>query len=151
LYYPQITLEAFVVMPNHIHGIVLIDTEDNGLGRGGPRSSGEAMPSKSMHRGEITVSINKTRPYKSNGLIKHEKMGQYGLLEIMRAFKSFSARRINQMRNMHGVAVWQRTYYDHIIRNEKDLHNTWEYIQTNPQIWQEDQFRLSTMDYLSDL
>ncbi len=58
----------------------------------------------------------------------------------MRAFKSFSARRINQLRNLPGEAVWQRSFYDRIIRNEWEFHNIRDYIQTNPQQWQDDEY-----------
>ena len=44
----------------------------------------------------------------------------YGLPEIIRAFKSFSARRINTIRNTPGASVWQRNYYEHILRNEAE-------------------------------
>jgi putative transposase len=47
---------------------------------------------------------------------------RHGLSEIVRAFKTFSSRRINQIRNTHGVPVWQRNYYEHIIRNENELN-----------------------------
>ena len=103
-HYPQVTLEAFVVMPNHVHGIVVINEC-----RGG----------------------SQTRPY---------RMIQHGLPEIVRAFKSFSAMRINQLQKRDRVAVWQRSFYDHIIRNEQDFRNIWEYIHNNPQKWQDDEF-----------
>ena len=103
-HYPQVTLEAFVVMPNHVHGIVVINEC-----RGGSH----------------------TRPY---------RMIQHGLPEIVRAFKSFSAMRINQLQERDRVAVWQRSFYDHIIRNEQDFRNIWEYIHNNPQKWQDDEF-----------
>jgi putative transposase len=108
VHYPQVTQEAFVVMPNHVHGIIIINDS----------------------RGR-----SETYPYKNVS---------YGLSEIVRAFKSFSARRINQLRNMPEVAVWQRFYYDHIIRGDQELRNIWEYIQTNAQQWQEDPLHVST-------
>ena len=43
------------------------------------------------------------------------------------------------VRGTHGVSVWQRNYYDHIIRNENELKNIWNYIDTNPLRWQDDQ------------
>ena len=124
-HYPQVTLEAFVVMPNHVHGNVII----NDL-RGGSLLNGDLKVNNSMEHGESLPVINKTHPY---------KMMQYGLPEIVRAFKSFSARRINLVRNTQGVAVWQRSFYDHIIRDDRDYRNIWEYIQINPQKWQEDE------------
>ena len=123
-HYPQVTLEAFVVMPNHVHGIVII----NDL-RGGSLLNGDLKVNNSMENGESLPDINQTHPY---------KMMQHGLPEIVRAFKSFSARRINLISNTQGFAVWQRSFYDHIIRDDWDYRNIWEYIQINPQKWQED-------------
>ena len=72
---------------------------------------------------------SKTRPYGS----------QHGLPEIIRAFKSYSARRINLLRHSPGFPIWRRSYYDHIIRDQKDLELTWLYIETNPANWDSDE------------
>jgi REP element-mobilizing transposase RayT len=63
---------------------------------------------------------------------------RHGLPEIVRAFKTFSARHINETRNSPGVPVWQRNYHEHIIRNEADFSRIAEYVATNPQRWIED-------------
>ena len=62
------------------------------------------------------------------------------LTEVVRQFKSFSARRINAARNMPGAPLWQRSFYDHIIRNEADYLRIWDYIDTNPLRWAEDEY-----------
>ena len=94
--YPYINLDTFVIMPNHIHGIIEIKDDD-----------------------------------------KYKK--RHGLPEIIRGLKTFSARRINQLRKIKGVPVWQRGYYEHIIRNEKSLNNIREYIVNNPLNWCQDE------------
>ena len=63
----------------------------------------------------------------------------HGLPEILRAFKTFSSRGVNDVRNTPGVPVWQRNYYDHIIRNDKELDHIREYITTNPLTWDKDE------------
>jgi REP element-mobilizing transposase RayT len=60
------------------------------------------------------------------------------LQEIVRQFKTFSAKRINAIRNLPGTPVWQRNYYEHVIRDEDDCDRIIEYISTNPQRWLED-------------
>ena len=60
------------------------------------------------------------------------------LSEIVRGFKSFSARRINALFQKSGVSLWQRGYFDHIIRDEADLIRVRAYIQDNPRRWLED-------------
>lgn len=62
----------------------------------------------------------------------------HGLPEIVRQFKTFSSRRINDKRQTTGVPVWQRNYYDHIIRNEEELNEVRKYIRNNPLNWQMD-------------
>ena len=63
---------------------------------------------------------------------------KHTLSEMIRGFKSMSARQINQG-VYRGRALWQRGYYEHIIRNEKDLQNTTDYIEANPLLWDEDE------------
>jgi len=59
----------------------------------------------------------------------------HGLSEIVRALKTFSSRKINKLRNQKGVSVWQRNYYEHIIRDEKEMNKLREYIINNPLQW----------------
>jgi putative transposase len=107
-HYPDIELDVFTVMPTHVHGIVLFDSA--GLREG-------LKPSPTDKK-ETT----------------HCKTGK-SLFEIVRAFKTFSGRRINEERNLIGTRVWQRGYYEHVIRNEADLAETREYIVHNPLKW----------------
>jgi REP element-mobilizing transposase RayT len=114
-HYPHVQLDAFVIMPNHVHGIiVLLDPGDVGAGLGpAPTTGGVPTSHPKTHRG-------------------------HGLPEIVRAFKSFSARRINEYRRTPGTPVWQRNYYEHIIRNERSLGRIREYIVNNPLQWELD-------------
>jgi putative transposase len=113
-HYPQVNLGTFIVMPNHVHGIVLINEVDHLT-----RSGGAEIRNSS----KMDIAL-------------------YGLSEIVRALKSYSARRINELRKMHGNPVWQRSYYDRIIRNEAELHDIMQYILSNPMNWQEDLLRI---------
>jgi REP element-mobilizing transposase RayT len=62
----------------------------------------------------------------------------HGISEIIRGFKTFSARRINQIRHTPGIPVWQRNYYEHIVRDESSFQKIRQYIQTNPIAWEID-------------
>jgi len=75
---------------------------------------------------------SETRPYKA----AHQK--RHGLPEIVRALKSFSSRNINQWRDSTGAPVWQRNYYESIIRHERQLNAIRQYIQENPINWEMD-------------
>jgi putative transposase len=101
-----ITLDEFIIMPNHIHGIIRITGA--GLERAGLERAGlEPAP---------TVALP----------------------EIVRQFKTFSSKRINIARNSRGMPVWQRNYYDQIIRNDKSLYFIRNYIRKNPMNWNAD-------------
>jgi putative transposase len=65
-------------------------------------------------------------------------MRRHGLSEIVRALKSFSARHINEQRNTPGTPVWQRNYYEHIVRSERALDAVRQYICDNPLRWELD-------------
>ncbi len=92
---------------------------------------GRTMSSDGFHVRDVPLLEGKPRPY-----VKPKP--RHGLPEIVRAFKSFSARRINRLRRTDGIPVWQRNYYEHIIRNDREMDNITRYIESNPSIWAED-------------
>ena len=111
-HYSNVQLGEFVVMPNHVHGIIII-TNDNvadnnviAVGAGFVRAGLKPAP----------------------------------LSEIVRALKTFSARKINELRNSQGEKLWQRNYWEHIIRNEKSYQYIVNYIVNNPANWEKDKF-----------
>jgi REP element-mobilizing transposase RayT len=57
---------------------------------------------------------------------------------IIRAYKSAVAYRINHIQNSRGTPIWQRNYYEHVIRDEKDLDEICAYIEGNPACWETD-------------
>ncbi|MSP78944.1 MAG: transposase [Dehalococcoidia bacterium] len=57
---------------------------------------------------------------------------------IVRSFKSASTKQINILRNTPGAPVWQRNYYEHVVRTEEDLESTRNYVLGNPAKWDED-------------
>ncbi len=108
-HYLNITLDAFVLMPNHVHGVIIIEDNTMGVGAG-------------------------LQPALSERVVDE----RHSMSEIVRAFKTFSARTINQIRASTGSHVWQRGFYDHIIRSEHELNRVREYIIDNPKKWSED-------------
>lgn len=122
VHYPHVATDAFVVMPNHVHGVIVI------------RAGGcEAAGYPPAH----AVDFNPDHAERRAGL-KPAPTVRHGLSEIIRGFKAFSARRINEFRESSGTTLWQRNYYDHIIRNDADYNRIAEYIANNPQRWAED-------------
>lgn len=106
-----VRVDAFVVMPNHVHGIVWI-VEDETTSVGAQRPCAPATPPTNV----LPRSLG----------------------AIVRASKSAVTKRINQIRDIPGAPVWQRNYYERIIRNERELNAIREYIQNNPANWPSD-------------
>ena len=98
-HYSNIALDEFCIMPNHVHGIIILSDE-------------------------VATKEADTKPAP--------------LSEVIRAFKSFSARRINIARQTQGIPVWQRNYYEHIIRDQREYLAIQGYINQNPLNWETD-------------
>ena len=89
-HYPDVIVDKFVVMPNHVHAIIYIKDKKANLSR------------------------------------------------VIGSYKSYVAKKIHEIEP--GKAVWQASFHDHIIRNEKSYHNIWQYIEGNPINWEKDCF-----------
>ena len=103
----EIELDEWVVMPNHVHGILLItgSTDRNSTG-------------------DRRVAPTGPQP-RSVGA-------------VMAGYKSAVTKRINELRQTPGAKLWQRNYWEHIVRNEPELNLIREYIQNNPNQWKMD-------------
>ena len=99
LYYDNIFVDKFVVMPNHVHLIIMIKHNQNAVDEdGAPRAS---RPTNMLIPNFIAILKKKTN-------------------------------------RIYGFDMWQRSYHDHIIRNESDYQRIWQYIDQNPLRWEED-------------
>ncbi len=116
--FPNIELGAFVIMPNHAHGNIVIVT-----GRGTAENLNDSG-GESSRRAPTREGFQK--PVKGS------------IPTIIRSYKSAVSYRINLIRGTQDVPVWQRNYYEHVIRNERDLQNKTDYIEANPLLWEED-------------
>ena len=114
----NVELDEFVVMPNHIHGIVVITESHVGATSRSPLISGNC---RGTARRAPTEQFSKP----TSG----------SLPTIVRSFKSAVTKHINEMRHTPGTPIWQRNYYEHIIRDEDDLHQIQLYIVNNPLRW----------------
>lgn len=92
LVYPNVRIDKYIIMPNHIHLIIAIET--------GPSPDG---------RPRVAPTLS----------------------QIIQQTKGIISRRV-------GFPIWQRSFYDHIVRTEEDYLNIWNYIDTNPIKWEQD-------------
>jgi REP element-mobilizing transposase RayT/thiol-disulfide isomerase/thioredoxin len=128
----NIELDEFIVMPNHIHGIIVI-TGKYDVGAGS-KPALKSVPSENIDKNKIIDGKLNNRAGLEPAPIGH------GLSEIIRQFKTFSAKRINQMNNTPGKCLWQRNFYEHVIRDEHGIARIREYIVNNPAQWEEDEY-----------
>lgn len=135
-HFPHVELDEWVVMPNHIHGIIVI------MDAVGATHSTNAASTAEAGSQYVTPSSAK-RASGNASPIPASSMPPIGppsgsLGAIVGNFRSVTARRINRVRKTPGVRVWQRNYYEHIIRNERALDGIRQYIRDNPARWAED-------------
>ena len=160
-HYPHVELDAFVVMPDHVHGIVVFVGGDSEAGSdSGPTLGSVTVGSRPEEAGlKPARTQDGTRPEEAGlkpaptqeGARPEEaglkparartqdeaptKVRRHGLSEVVRGFKTYSGRRVNGLRGTPGVAVWQRGYYEHVVRNEEDMNRIRQYFQENPLRW----------------
>jgi REP element-mobilizing transposase RayT len=128
-HYHHVELDAFCIMPNHVHGIIML----NDVG-----SVGAGLPGLPDQIGDNAAANSEASRYAARPAPTRPAQ-RYPLSEIIRAFKTYSARRINAARSLKGIPVWQRNYYEHIIRNDREYEAIRKYILDNPRNWEKDQ------------
>ena len=118
--FPLVDFPIYTFMPNHVHGIIFITEAMN------PKGSDDTAYIAGSQQGKTTIQV---------------VSGSLGA--IVRAFKASVTWRLHAAGLLNQVHVWQRNYYEHVIRNEEDLQSISDYIESNPQNWQRD--RLFTL------
>jgi len=109
-HFPNLELGAYIVMPNHLHGIIVINDDGRGT----------------IYRAPTQEQFQK--PVKGS------------IPTIIRTFKAAVTRRIGREHNPTGI--WQKNYYEHIIRDHEDWDRIHRYIEANPSMWAEDEENL---------
>lgn len=111
-HFPNAVLHEFIVMPNHVHGIIELTDETNDV------KAENFLPQQQHH--------------------EFQKMIPRSIAAIIKGYKIGVTKWFRQKTAVHDV--WQRNYYEHIIRNEKSYQNISNYIINNPAKWAEDKF-----------
>ncbi|MBI5831704.1 MAG: transposase [Armatimonadetes bacterium] len=124
-HFPHADMDAFVVMPNHVHGIIVIGAAPGSVGAT-PESVGATHASPLPAADASRPSADPRGP----------APGSLGA--IVGSFKAATTRRINLMRQTPGALLWQRSYHEHIIRDEDGLARVRRYIEDNPLRWATD-------------
>ena len=114
-HYPHISLDQYIVMPNHLHGILMIVQETGGS---------SASPTHGMQASVQGGSSIKSR--------------MQPITRVIGDFKSGVTREFRKSNPTWQGQIWQRGFYDRVIRDERDLHEIREYIVFNPLKWELD-------------
>jgi REP element-mobilizing transposase RayT len=126
--FATIGLDHYVVMPNHFHGIVVIDAVGALL----------AAPWHESPATEGAASGAPTGAFVDACAMVKSTQGRPSLGDVMRAFKSLSGIAVNRHLGRAGQPLWQRNYHDRVIRDEDELLRIRQYIVQNPLHWAAD-------------
>lgn len=118
----NVVLDTFIIMPNHMHAVFGIMSNVGAVG---------------AYR-DTPVRDIPCNNYKSKFRSPSKNVGA-----IVRGYKSAVTTKINRLGKSTGTKIWQRNYYEHIIRNDKSLNHIRDYIINNPAKWQADKFHNS--------
>ena len=119
LHFPFVKLGEYVIMPNHVHGIIIIDKADDGRNTTNTKHAVERQNLASLQP-ETQKPLNEFGPQSRN------------LASIVRGFKIGVTK---TARKIQPDFKWQPRYYDHIVRNRKSFNRISEYIRNNPAKW----------------
>ena len=122
-HFPNAQVFDFVVMPNHLHGILMMGSMKQTL-----QDENAISP---------LLAISGSRPNQTKRTLGKPIAGSLGT--IIGSFKSAVTKRINCLRNAPGTPLWQRNYYEHVIRDQAALRTIQNYITNNPRTWKTDQ------------
>ena len=142
--YANIEIDEYVVMPNHCHGIINIVGPaigaDQRVGIVGADLC--VCPGEKGERGEHVGSPQQGSPQDGSPVQESDERGRpiYTMIQWFKTMTTNDYLRNVKMNHWQPVKgrLWQRNYYEHIIRNETSLQNIREYIVNNPRQWQQD-------------
>ena len=133
LYYPGIETDVFIVMPNHIHGIVIIQ----------PSNVVPSSPVGAGPRACPPLRTPREQPPPTGQPQGVAPTTSMSLPDVVHRFKTLTTKRYTDGVKHNGWQpfpgrLWQRNYWEHIVRNERELHHIREYIVNNPAKWESD-------------
>ncbi|MEX0813505.1 MAG: transposase [Chitinophagales bacterium] len=135
----NIELGKYVIMPNHVHGILILKGNDM-LGNSGPKDIDPVDPVETRHAlslRDLPNQQNQDLTKKSIGQQRFQNQGKNTISSIVGGYKSAVTKHCNRLE--FGFA-WQSKFHDHIIRDEAEFHKISIYIENNPANWKDDKF-----------
>ncbi|MFH2137726.1 MAG: transposase [Candidatus Omnitrophota bacterium] len=148
-YYPNIDIDQQIVMPNHIHAIIIIKEpvgDDLCVVPGQNQKHDQTINQNDLTAEGQVYGNGQTQ---DKGRIRRSApTGRLSLSNIIQRFKMITTKRyIDGVKNYHWQTfdkhLWQRSFYDHIIRTNDSLNNMREYIVNNPSTWDNDEHNIN--------
>ena len=131
--YSNVFVDKYVVMPNHVHMLIAVsqmrDGEDEANVRVSYFGTSQASSPTILTNGTSQASSPTSRTELSSSRYRQHEM----IPKFVSLFKRYCNHEI-------GYNIWQRSYYDHVVRSEQDYRNIWNYIENNPAKWSEDKY-----------
>lgn len=148
--FPTVQLDLFQIMPNHMHGIVVLSstgspgaiTQNQPVGVG----QGQALPLRDahIHTGGLPDANSSPVGAPLAGA-RSEVIFTPTIGDVVGAYKSLVANKclmVSKSKNNWLGRFWQRNFYEHVIRDEESYLKIADYIETNPQRWAEDEYHV---------
>jgi len=124
-HFPNVETIAFVIMPNHVHGIIVITDIRRGT---------VPVPGVDGQTTQQDVDVDSLNLGGETPPLRPPTLGQ-----VVAYFKYQSTKELNLLNETGAITkFWQRNYYEHIIRNEQEMQKIWDYIESNPVNWADD-------------
>ncbi len=131
-HFPNVCLDEFVIMPNHIHGIVGIELPTVGARHASPLRRDDEILREAQR--ELAVSKNKVAQSVRHGVVAQS------LGAIIGSFKAAVTKRARAASSNPDLQIWQRGFHDHVVRDTVDLERIRTYISANPLGWHLDEY-----------
>jgi len=143
--YPNVILDEFQIMPNHVHGIIVLDEMPTMAAATVGATLAVALNEKPVAQNDNAVAQNNDAVALNNdaNIRATARVAPTGVGNVVGAYKSLVANEcldIYKMRNQRMGKLWQRNYYEHIIRNDNSYQRISNYIMNNPKNWNSDKF-----------
>ena len=131
----EIDFDKWVIMPNHIHGIVIISSRG---ANGGSPGIMNVRHERACSRAPRMPDINGNNRACSRAPLRESpfSLKPNTIGSFVAGFKSICSKRINILRSTPGAPLWQRNYYEHVIRDEREMNKIRRYIINNPAKWE---------------
>ncbi len=131
-HFTNVELDQFQIMPNHLHGIIIINPVGDGspIPYKGKQNNMSPIHDKIAIENEINSEKINVRDGKPVPNVKNSRLS-----DIVAYFKYMATKEVNLISKTPGKKIFQRSFYDRIIRNEKELYNIRKYIIENPLRW----------------